>query len=133
MPFLDSMYAAYRHLCVAGLLALFSPKDLARPWAKLKPCLDARVVLLAFLAATACGHAGNHVTVWLGGVIEVSYEVGSHAWVGAAEWPVGPNRLPSQTRWRWGRSGTRNHGWAIPQPLSCLRRKPHVLAVALPR
>ena len=92
-----------------------------------------RDVLLALLAATACGSGGTHVTVRLGGVIEVSYEVGSHAWVNAAEWACGtkPTSQPD--------SLAEGHVWYAeprvgePQLLSCLRRQPHVLAVALPR
>ncbi len=90
-------------------------------------------MFLALLAVTACGSGGNQAKVQLVGAIEVSYEVGSHAWVEAAERAC-RTRTTSQPG-----SLARGHVWyAEPRVgetelLSCLRRQPHVLAVALPR
>jgi len=100
---------------------------------KLKAVPQRKVVFLALLAVTACGGGGNQAGVQLGGVIEVSYEVGSHAWIVAAERAC-RTRPASQPA-----SLARGHVWyAEPRVgeaelLSCLRRQPHILAVALPR
>ncbi len=82
---------------------------------------------------TACGGGGVQGKAQIGGVIEVSYEVGSNGWVEAAEraCKTSPTSQPG--------SLARGHIWyAEPRMCenelpACLRRQPHVLAIALPR
>ena len=119
-----------RHLSVKGRICVLAS---ARPCVKLKAVPQLKGVLLALLTVTACGGGGNQAGVQLGGVIEVSYEVGSHAWIVAAERAC-RTRPTSQPA-----SLARGHVWyAEPRVgeaelLSCLRRQPHILAVAIPR